>query len=111
MSPAGFIVINPYLLTGLYGLATVIIFWLMAGPQRMLMLLAGAITLPFFPLAALFNGDTGHRYVSAAVRSGSRTRSTRSCSAPAHGFSPQWRFVPGMRQPHHSQASRGGRPR
>ena len=57
MSSAGFLVINPYLLTGLYGLATVIIFWLMAGPQRMLMLLAGAITLPFFPLAALFNGE------------------------------------------------------
>ena len=45
------------MLTGLYGLATVIIFWLMAGLQRMLMLLAGAITLPFFPLAALFNGE------------------------------------------------------
>lgn len=57
MQAADFFAANPYLFTGLFGLATVALAWLVAGAQRRMMLLAGIVTLPFFPFAALFNHE------------------------------------------------------
>jgi len=62
-------VASPYLASNLFGLATVALFWLSAGAQRRMLLLAGAVALPFFPLAILFDGEywTPQRLLSLPV--------------------------------------------
>lgn len=55
MPPAGFFADNPYLFSELFCLATVGLACFVAGPQRRMMLLAGAVTLPFFPFGGLFD--------------------------------------------------------
>ena len=57
MSSADFFADNPYLISGLLDLVTVVLAWLIAGPQRRMVLLAGMVTLPFSPLAALFDHE------------------------------------------------------
>ncbi len=52
---AAFLRDHPYLFADLLGLSIVALCWLAAGPQRRLMLLSGAIFVPFFPVAALFS--------------------------------------------------------
>lgn len=60
---------HPYLAADLLGLLTVAITWLIAGPQRRMMLLAGLMLVPFFPIAALFSNGTywqpGHVQIGA----------------------------------------------
>lgn len=49
---------RPYLDSNLISLAvTLALTWLFAWPQRRMVLLAGAVALPFFPLALLFDGE------------------------------------------------------
>lgn len=46
---------HPYMMSGLIGLAITFALWLVAGPQRRTMLLAGIIFVPFCPIAGLFS--------------------------------------------------------
>ena len=48
---------TPYLTANLFGVATVGLAWLCAGSQRRMVLLAGLVALPFFPLSVLFDGE------------------------------------------------------
>ncbi|MBL8838120.1 MAG: hypothetical protein JNL66_17855 [Alphaproteobacteria bacterium] len=58
---------HPYLISNLLGLAIVALCWLVAGPQRRLMLLSGAALVPFFPLAGLFSDGSYWRPSHLAI--------------------------------------------
>ena len=47
-----------YLVTTLWGLLTVALCWGLAGPQRRMMLVSGAVCLPFSPLGGTYNNGS-----------------------------------------------------